>query len=77
MTISVNGEWYSTKENIWYFKCTNKGMLSGWENQEDIIVEVTSELVLEGSIGVHQIAECLLLGKYRSVPLQRTVRKPH
>ena len=28
------------------------------------------------SIGVHQAKECLLLGKYRSILLQRTVRKP-
>lgn len=51
-------------------------MLSGWEYQEDIKEEVTFELVLEGPIGVHQVGECLLLGKYGSGLLQRTARKP-
>lgn len=50
-------------------------MLSGWENQEDIREELTSELILEESIGVHQLGECLWLGKCRSAPLQRTARK--
>lgn len=36
-------------------------MFSGWENQEDIIEEVIFELVLEGSIGVRQVGECLHL----------------
>lgn len=36
-------------------------MFSGWENQEDIIEEVIFELVLEGSIGVQQVGECLHL----------------
>ena len=75
-TISAEGEWCSKREHIWYFKCTELGMLSGWEYQEDIKEEVTFELVLEGPIGVHQVGECLLLGKYRSGPLQRTARKP-
>ena len=64
------------KKYICCFKSTEEGMLSGWENQEDIIEEVTFQLVLKGSIGVHQVGEYLLFGKYKSAPLQSTAIKP-
>lgn len=59
-----------------YFKSTEEGMLRGWENQEGIIEEVSFQLVLKGSIGVHQVGDYLLFGMYKSAPLQRTATKP-
>lgn len=47
--MSVKGDWSSKRECICYFMSTEERMTcSGWENQEDIIEEVTTELILEG-----------------------------